>query len=531
MPLFARVRKHNARVRQERKRAARIEDLAFGVQLEAIQCHAPLVGLCCSGRSGKTRGALLKWLEVAERKPGELSAFIALTLKQAKRIAWRQLKRIDRELKLGLKFNIAELTVTHPNGSVLHLFGANRDDLLDVLRGSPFAFVYFDEAAFFREGLLETAIEDALLIRMMDLEGELWIGSTPGYVEAGYHYDVITGRKPGWKVFHWTYFDNPHLPEYPVEPDAEKRRALRLKAAVAVRERMGWTETTPSYMRDWLGKYARDLDALVYAFDRDVHFVDAMPESWTTHRERWYTVLGLDFGSTNATAWVLWAFEKHTPNVYCVKAFKHYNMAPSQAADITKQLVDDYRPDAVVGDSAAKGYIDEHRVRHQIEIEGADKLGKRAHQMTMNDAWKYSVLVGHDEAGNELRRPAPRIRLLRGETEAYASELEKLGKDRRFERIVGADGRVTAHPRHGEEDPRGEKDLCDAGLYGWWKCWAYVEEWERQEAEAAAEAERRAADPLAGTALQGVYAKPKPTRHAGLRGAFGVGSLPKRRSG
>jgi Terminase large subunit, T4likevirus-type, N-terminal len=425
--------------------------LCFGEQTAAIRCHAPLVALCCSGRAGKTESAALKWLEVAERKPAQLSAFISLTLKQSRRIIWRTLKRINKKHGLGLTFLKGEdLIVTHPNGSELHLFGANRDDLIDVLRGSPFAFVYFDEVAFFREGLVENAIDDALLIRMLDLDGELWIGSTPGYVEAGYHYDVIAGHKPGWKVFAWTYFDNPHLPEYPVEPDLEKRHALRLKAAVKAREKMGWTETTPSYVREWLGKYTTDLSALVYAFDRKRDFVDAMPQSWTAQRHRWTIVLGEDFGSTNATAWVVWAFEEGSADCYCVRAFKHYGMAPSLCADETKTLEEEFHPVLVVGDSAAKGYIDEHRVRHQIAIVGADKLNKRAHQITMNDAWK-----------------AGRIKLLRGETEAYASELERLGKNLKYARN---------HPKHGEEDPRGEKDVCDAGLYGWWRCWAWIEE-------------------------------------------------------
>jgi hypothetical protein len=462
VPLFLRSQRAVALEREGKERTINAVALSFGVQREAIECHAPLVGLRCSGRSGKTRGALLKWLEVCERKPGELSCFIALTMKQARRIAWRQLKQLDRALDIGLKFNVNELTVTHPNGSVLHLFGANRDDLLDVLRGSPFAFVYFDEAAFFREGLLKTAIEDALLIRMMDLDGELWIGSTPGYVEAGYHYDVTDAGKPGWRVFCWNYFDNPHLPEYPREPDAEKRRALRLKAAVKIREQMGWTEDTPSYVRDWLGRYARDTEALVYAFDRQIHMVDSLPASWTTHRSRWRVVLGIDFGSTNATAWVLWAFEEHSPVCYGIFAKKVYGKSPGECADITKQIVEDYSPDVIVGDSAAKGYIDEHRTRCQIAVQGADKQGKRAHQISMNDAWRFS--------------PSPHILLLRGACDEYASELERLGKDTRFKRVVGADGRVTAHPRHGEENPRGEKDLCDAGLYGWWRCWAWLEE-------------------------------------------------------
>jgi hypothetical protein len=502
--LFARVRRESAEQRKARTKRFDPVAAAFGQQREAITCHALFLALCCSGRSGKTRGACLKWLEVCERKPGELSAFIGLTLKSAKRTAWRQLKKLDQEHGLGLAFNVAELTITHPNGSQLILLGANRDDLIDVMRGSPFAFVFLDETAFFREGLVQNLIDDALLIRMMDLEGELWIASTPGYVLAGYHYDVVSGLKPGWRVFQWTYFDNPHLPEYPVESDPEKRYALRLKAAVAVREKMGWTEDTPSYVREWKGLYVDDPEALVYAFNRQLHMVDEVPADFYTNRSAWHVVIGEDFGSTNATAWVVWAFRKHSPDVYCLRAFKRYGLPPSECADITRDLKAEFNPDAIVGDSAAKGYIDEHRARHQIEIQGADKQGKRAHQISMNDAFRAV--------------PAPRIRLVRGQCDEYAGELEKLGKDPRFDK---------RHPRYGEEDPRAENDLCDAGLYGWWHCWAWVEEYERQEAEEKAR-NTLPQYPAAGTAFQNLYVNPPPVPNAGLRGAFGIGSLRRR---
>lgn len=499
--LFGPVRRA---VESQRKRFDPIA-LSFGEQRRAIECRAPLVALCCSGRAGKTRGFCLKWLEVAVRKPGQLSAFIALTRASAERIAWRQLEELNQEHGLGLKFRKADLVVEHPNGSKLILLGANRDDLIDVLRGSPFALVGFDEAAFFREGLLETAIDDALLIRMMDLEGELWVMSTPGYVCAGYHYDIVTGVRKGYEFFHWTYFDNPFMPATQQHLSDAERRAWREQYAADIREKRGWTEQTPSYVREFRGLYEQDLDALVYAFRPEVHYIDRMPDSWTSARDRWHTVLGIDFGSTHATSWVAWAFEKHSPVAYCIRARKVYGMAPSATADVTKEWIEELRPDVVIGDSAAKGYIDEHRVRHRIAIQGADKQGKRSHQMLFNDALRAV--------------PEPRIRLLRGETADYASEMTRLGKDPRY---------GPRHERYGEEDPDGENDACDAGLYGWWKCWAWLEEY-RKAADEAAERDRLSRlDPLGNTALQGIYGKPPPVPNEGLRGAFGLPALRRR---
>lgn len=498
MTLFGPVRRDVERGKVAASKRIDPVALAFGTQREAIECHEPFVVFCCSGRSGKSRGAVIKWLEVCERKPGQLSCFIALTLAQAERIAWRQLSRMNKELGLGLTFNKSEHTIHHPNGSALILLGANRDDLIDVLRGTPFAFVYFDEAAFFREGLLKQAVEDALLIRMLDLQGEMWVASTPGYVKAGYHYDLVSGLRPGWRRFHWTYFDNPYLPEIPWEQDADKRRDMRVAAAVLVRDTNGWSEDSASYMREWRGEYADDVESLVYRFNSDVHYVDAMPQSWFDARHLWHTVLGIDFGSTNATAWVLWAFEKHSPVCYAVRAFKKHDLTPTDAADVTKEWIDDYHPEVIVGDSAARSFIDQHRQRHQIAIQNADKLGKRAHQMLFNDALRFSL----------KGVPAPRIRLVRGDTEAYADEMLKLGKNPKY---------GPNHEKHGEEHPNGVKDLNDAGLYGYTRCLAWLEEYLKKDAEAAAAEHARNTAPVANTTHE--FRKPKgavPEQYQGL---------------
>ncbi len=511
MSLFGPVRRsvERAAAALQKTVAALATTIAFAKQREVLEAPAKFIVLRCSGRAGKTRAFLLKWLQVKEQKPGQVSVYVALSLDSAMRLAWAQLKQMNDELGLGLTFNIGKHTIEDGKGSKLILLGANRSDLVDVLRGFPMVLAGFDEAAFFRAGLLERAIYEAVLIRLADFDGECWVMSTPGYVNSGFHFDICEGRKAGfqgWQFFHWTFFDNPHLPAGRDDLSDEQRREWRLEYARKTRERMGWTEDSPGYVREFLGLPADDIASLIYKLSRKRHCIQDMPESWSTQRHRWHTVLGMDYGSTNATSWVLWAFEHHSPIAYCVKARKLYEQSPSQVADITRnEWVDVFKPDVIVGDPAAKAYIDELRVRQQIAVQAADKLDKRAHQRTFNDALTFS--------------PEPRMFFVEPECEEYLDEMEKLGKNPKY---------AVNHPKYGEEDPGAEKDACDGGLYGYTKVWAWVEELRRVEAEAEAERQRRARDPLGGTALQGVYAREQPTRHDGLKGAFGLGSLRKR---
>lgn len=462
MPLFTKVRRGVQRSRASAHQlvAALAVTVAFAQQRAVLESPAKFIVLRCSGRAGKTRAFLLKWLQVKEDKPGEISAYVALTLESAMRLAWSQLKQMDKELQLGLTFNIGKHTITDSKGSQLVLLGANRSDLIDVLRGFPMVLVGFDEAAFFRGGLLEKAIDEAVLIRLADHDGDCWVMSTPGYVPSGYHHEICEGKKEGrrgWQFFHWDFFDNPHLPSERVAKrlglDEAGKRQWREDYARQTREKKGWTETSPAYVREFLGLPADDLGSLIYKVDRKRHCVQAMPESFTTHRDSWVCVLGMDYGSTNATAWVLWAFERGSADVYMVKARKAYGLAPSVVADITRdEWIKVYQPEAFVGDPAAKAYIDELRVRCQISVESADKVDKRAHQRSMNDGFLFA--------------PNPRIHIVEPECEAYLDEAEKLGKDPRF---------GEQHHKYGAEDPGAENDCCDAGLYGYTRVYAWLE--------------------------------------------------------
>lgn len=421
---------------------------SFAEQLAAVHDPAPFVSLLCSGRAGKTEAATLKWHVVRALQPGQISVFVSLTRESAKRIIWAKLREQNTKYNLGLTFRLADLTIEDALGSKLILLGANAEHLVDTLRGFPIVFACFDEAAFFRRGLLERCIEDAIRIRLFDYGGQCWVMSTPGLVPQGYFWRITTGKEPGWALHHWSLLQNPYLPKTAAQKTPEERHAIKVAWISAEMKRSGWTETHPSYQREFLGQWVADPDSMVYNI-REYNIIQAMPVTWFTRRQDWVCVLGIDYGVTKATSHVLLAFEENNPCVYIVRSRRDVGLAPSEGAAITRHWQDTERVSRTIGDAGGlgKAFVEEAQ-RLGILIEPADKLGKRSHQEFFNDASR-----------------AGRLRIVERENEELITEMEQL----QFEPFPKEDPRYRLR-----EDPRGKKDLADGALYGFMGTWAWL---------------------------------------------------------
>lgn len=421
---------------------------SFDKQLAAVKDPAVFVDLLCSGRAGKTEAATLKWHTVRAEKPGQISVFVSLTRESAKRIIWAKLREQNDKYHLGLTFRLAELTIEDERGSKLILLGANAEHLVDILRGFPIVFACFDEAAFFRRGLLERCVEDAVRIRLFDYGGQCWIMSTPGMVPQGYFWRVTTGREQGWSHHSWTLMDNPYLPKTAADKTPAERQALKAAWIAGEMKRSGWTDKHPTYQREFLGQWVADPDAMVYNITES-NIIKAMPVEWYTNRHAWITVIGIDYGVTKATSHVLLAFNEWSPNVYIVRSRRDTGLSPTEAAEITQRWQETENPTFTVGDAGGLGKaFTEQAHRMGLLIESADKLGKRAHQEYFNGAAKAGRLF-IVEAGNE----------------ELITEFEQL----QFEPFPREDPRWRLR-----EDPRGKKDMADGALYGFTKCWAFL---------------------------------------------------------
>jgi len=92
-------------------------------------------------RAGKTVAAANHLIRAALLSNNTKYAYIAPTYKQAKNIAWDEMKRYARVVP-GVTFNESELRVDFPNGSRITLYGADNPD---SLRGITLWGVVFDE--------------------------------------------------------------------------------------------------------------------------------------------------------------------------------------------------------------------------------------------------------------------------------------------------------------------------------------------------------------------------------------------------
>jgi hypothetical protein len=126
------------------------------------------------------------------------------------------------------------------------------------------------------------------------------------------------------------------------------------------------------------GVWVRDAGGLVYAgFDETRNVIDAAPKC-DVH------LLGMDYAFTDDCAFTVLGWRKNDPNVYVLESYRKSNMLAPDAAEEAKQLEAKYKFTRIVGDPAAKGYIEEARRRFAIPVENAEKTNKRGYQMLIN---------------------------------------------------------------------------------------------------------------------------------------------------
>lgn len=124
-------------------------------------------------RSGKTTMCINELIKQALTNPGTRFFYIAPTYRQAKVIAWEELKRFA-PMPYVNKLNETELLVRFFNGSVIELKGADNPD---SLRGVGLNGVVFDEYSQQPSNIYTEIIRPALA----DKEGwAIWIGTPKG---------------------------------------------------------------------------------------------------------------------------------------------------------------------------------------------------------------------------------------------------------------------------------------------------------------------------------------------------------------
>lgn len=228
--------------------------------------------VCCGRRFGKTLLSIYEMAGKAYAKGGRNIAYVAPTFQQARDIAWVQLVTILKPIALKINESRLEITVqTMDRGkSVISLRGW---EAVETLRGQAFDFIVVDEIASMRNW--DSSWNTIIRPTLTDRRGEVLFISTPkGF---NHFYDLFNreSRDPDYRSFHYSSYDNPHLP-------VEELDKARLE--------MSEDQFAQEYMADF-----RKQEGLVYKeFDRSLHTY----EGEIPRRTEFY-MAGVDFGFTN----------------------------------------------------------------------------------------------------------------------------------------------------------------------------------------------------------------------------------------
>lgn len=404
--------------------------IMFEEQLAFVEDDSKHVTAVCSRRAGKTVAAAGKLIKTAEKKPGSICLYLALTRLNAKRIVWRTLLDLNAEWGLGAKANETELRLDLPNGSTIYLAGANDKSEIEKFRGLALALVVIDEAQSF-PAYVEELVDAVLTPALMDYDGALALIGTPGPVPSGYFYRCSASE--GFRHFGWTVFQNPHI-------ERKSKKAPRYHLDEELKRR-GVAESDPLIQREWFGRWLADPNSLVFRYDSKRNGYADLPA-----RNGWQYVVGVDLGFDDADAIAVLGWSDEDPGLYLVEEQVVAKQTITTLADQLRAVEAKYKPLGWVADFGGLGkkIAVEVTARTGIPLEAADKERKLEHIELLNDALR---------TGRFFARPDGR----------FAQESLLVEWDR-------------SNPERPKIGDRFHSDICDAVLYAFRRClhWQHV---------------------------------------------------------
>jgi hypothetical protein len=414
--------------------------ILFDKQYEALSDPSPFKVLICSRRAGKSTGIAAKMVKDASEAPKDLPGtelYVTGSRTDAKKIVWSEIKRLSKEKGLNGVPNESELVMHFPNGSLIRLAGAKDKASIDKIRGQmpPVRNAYIDEAQLIRDEIMEELVDDVIEPALLDYAGTLTLAGTPGTIPAGYFYDAIHGKdgeESTWKVFRWTYWDNPWI--------SKKSGKTHQWLLDRILKRRGLVMTSPAIRREYFGEFVTDLDSRVYQYDgvRD-HYLE-LPNHQYTY------ILGIDLGFNDADALAVLAWSDNSKVTYLVEEVVTREQGITELVEQIEKIRKKYPISKIVMDTGGLGKkISEEIIRrYRIPIQPAEKVRKFEYIELFNAAMRTGQFKAK---GNSL----------------FAEDSLKVEWD--YDKTK-PDKKVISDRFH--------SDICEAVLYAWRESYSFT---------------------------------------------------------
>ncbi len=453
---------------------AAIKDELFDRQISFVEDPGRNKAAICTRRAGKTAMWSRYCFITALENPKSLIRVWGITRLRTKQLMWQEFLDVAARHRIKVKAHETELTLRLENGSEIRFVGADKDQQAQRKRGDKTILEVILESQLFGP-FLRTLVEDVAEPCLFDMQGTMCMEGTPGVVPTGYWYWITGGSDvngqwmsegtvvasgvdqekermgAGWSCHRWSLLDNPHLPHAAVE--LEKLRKKR-----------NWTLDSPTYVREYLGRWVKDDGVLFYKFNEERNtFTLSQVVPWGPG---WKHVLGWDLGSRDDMALVAWGWHPSRRELFEAGSWKK----PGARSDEVMEQIQKWEAlgfdfVAKVADTGGGGrmYVEDVMSRYSQVFEAAQKSEKLNHVRMMNDDFQSGFIKV--QAGSAL-----------------ATEYAGLPKDPDWDPDSG---------KPPGEDPRFPNHCTDGGLYSWRKALMYLDFEEAREPEAIEDAVER----------------------------------------
>lgn len=352
-----------------------VKQFCFDEQLAFIQDESTLKTAVCSRRAGKTVACAADLIDTALNHANVVCLYITLSRKNAKRIIWPELLRINTEYNLGGNPNETDLSLKFPNDSIIYCSGAKDKSEIENYRGMAMKKVYIDEVQSFRN-YIQDLVDDVISKALFDHNGTLCLIGTPGLIPKGYFYECSHSQR--YSKHSWTMFQNPFL---------EKKSGKKVIELVQQDcERMGVEITHPKIQRECYGRWVVDTESLIFQYDANKNHYEHLPAL----DGKWEYVIGVDIGHDDADAIAVIGWHPRIKEAYLVEELVKAKQGITELADQLDKFIKTYDPLRVVMDTGGLGkkIAEELKMRRDLPIEPAQKTEKMAHIEILNDAMR-----------------------------------------------------------------------------------------------------------------------------------------------
>lgn len=280
-----------------------------------------------------------------------------------------------------IKGSVESQEIHFSTGGQMLIIGNNNSADINKLRGERISLCIMDECGHQRNTreLMREVIGPAM--RDYGQEARLYMVGTPPRNKGTYVEEVYNeALERGWKLFHWTFADNPFIPD-------------RDKVIEEVCKENGCSPDSAFIQREYFGRMdAYDDEALVFHDYKTIEDIDAIKNQpvWS------HAYIGVDYGFEDKAAVVSIVADERLKRAYIVKSWSEAKQPPSRICEeVAKQrewLLNTFRIShqiAVICDTNEKGISYEMYSTYKIPC--------------VYNAYKYNKDMAIDQLAEWLR--------------------------------------------------------------------------------------------------------------------------------